>query len=275
VWESTARKDRDDMQARFTQANNDTLLEEELAALPADAPARTIVNIARATGAKPNLQGEDVLSAGAVDQRKRDDITFRTNEQIRAANATRQPPTMSQTAEAGIINRLSTQWGQLSKTAREITGQVGMMRRGLEAARRGDMPQATEAVLQTFLKVLDPNSVVREGEFWRLNQSMPIDARVAAFFQRLNQGGFMPVEQLEAFAGLAEQMAGDRIKALEPTKQRITATAQRYQIPPELVMDDVALPAAAEDQPAEVGGAPGAAPTLSPYQAYLRKKGGK
>ena len=267
VWESTARKDRADMEARITQANNDTLADEELAALPADAPARAIVNIARATGAKPNLQGEDVLSAGAVDQRKRDDITFRTNEQIRATRAAQQaqqeftPPPAPKprpTPTLSDVRGLRNDFMRETTAAREVASQARMMGEGLAAARRGDMAAGSQAVLVTFQKILDPTSVVRESEYARSAAGQAALAQIQGAYERVQQGGAgVPVQELEKFAQMANQILQARAQEAAASRDQINAIAQEYGINPELVTRDIGGTDAAVAPPQTPAGASG------------------
>ena len=149
---------------------------------------------------------------------------------------------ITQTAEATLLTRLNTQWTTATKPARELQQQVTTMRSGLAAAERGDLAQGTEAVLQPFLKILDPNSVVREGEFWRLREGMSFLSRAQTAFQRLNQGGFVPLPELKKYAQLAEEIATRYDTYVRAERTRIGRVADRYNIPQELVFEAEAPP---------------------------------
>lgn len=148
------------------------------------------------------------------------------------------PRPLTPNAESQLINRYVTQWTTQTKPYREIQRQIGMMDAGLEAARRGDMAAGNEAVLQTFLKVLDPNSVVREGEFWRLQQGQSLLKRIQAVVQRVPQGGWVTLDELEKYARLAREVGESVSSHNAGVRSRIQRNLQRYNIPEELVFDD-------------------------------------
>jgi hypothetical protein len=161
--------------------------------------------------------------------------------------------------EAALIRQWNTQWMTATKPERELKRQITMMDSGLEAARRGDLAQGNEAVLQTFLKVLDPASVVREGEFWRLQQGQSLINRARAAVQRITDGGWVPMEELERYSQLAHEIQEGLAKQSLPERRRIERNAARRNIPTELIFaDDVEL-GGLEDAGAMPGGGRGAA----------------
>jgi hypothetical protein len=148
-------------------------------------------------------------------------------------------PTLSPVAESNIINRLSNQWGGAVKSTAEISRQVSLMEKGLEAARRGDLAAGSQAVLVTFQKILDPTSVVRESEYARSAAGQALLARIQGAAEQLQKGGAgVPVGELEKFARLAREMASGQTGYLKAVKERIGKTADRYQIPRELVTEE-------------------------------------
>lgn len=166
--------------------------------------------------------------------------TYRLDPRITVnAGGTGQRP-ITQTAEAGLITRLNSQWTKASAPKRELAQQLATMRLGLGAAEQGNLAQGTEAVLQPFLKILDPNSVVREGEFWRLREGMSLLSRAQTAFQRLSQGGFVPLEELRKYASLAEEISKRYDTYVAGERSRIGRVADRYSIPQELVFEGAA-----------------------------------
>lgn len=213
-------------------------------------------------------------SAASLDAYRGANLGLRRQEvaarQRDAANPQQRP--LTQTAEAGMIARLSNQWTAAQKPMRELGRQVDMMDAGLAAARRGDMAQGNEVVLQTFLKVIDPTSVVREGEFWRLQQGTSLINRARAAVQRIQSGGWVPLPELEKYARLAHEIQAAQFSYAGGIQDRIGKTADRYNIPRELVIEGTAQPAQGTTPAAPAQPASGE----TPYQIYLRKKrGGK
>jgi hypothetical protein len=186
------------------------------------------------------------------------------------ATAGQQKP-LTATAESNIINRLSNQWTAATKTPRELDRAITLMDTGLAAARRGDLAAGSQAVLITFQKILDPNSVVRESEYDRSATGQSMYNRVAGAFERLTQGGAgVRLDELEKFAQLAKEAAKAQKSAIGPIRERIGKTADRYNIPRELVIEGVAAPDAAAAPSAPAAPASGGS---SRYQRYLQQRG--
>ena len=153
---------------------------------------------------------------------------------------------LTQTAEAGMIARLSGQYTKAAAPALELSRQVKIMDAGLEAARRGDLAAGSQAVLVTFQKILDPTSVVRESEYARSAAGQALLARIEGAYERLRKGGAgVPVSELEKFAKLGREMTEATTGYLKSVATRIGKVADRYQIPHELVMEDFSFDAPA------------------------------
>ena len=173
------------------------------------------------------------------------------------------PRPLTQNAEAQMIGRLANQWTTVNKPVTELDRQLAIMDAGVEAEKRGDVAQANEVVLQTFLKVIDPNSVVREGEFWRLQQGQSLINRAKAAYQRIKDGGWVTGDELKKYAQLAHEIRDSLVKSQEPTRRRLSATADRYNIPHELIF--------ATDAPS---GAPGGGPAPGDMVPMIAPDGG-
>ena len=180
---------------------------------------------------------------------------------------------ITQTAEANLITRLNSQWTKASTPRRELGAQVQTMRAGLAAGERGDLAQANEAVLQPFLKLLDQNSVVRESEFWRLQEGLSLLARAQGVVQRLQSGGFVSLAELRKFAQLGEEIATRYDAYVTAERGRIGRVAERYNIPEELVFETVMPPAGTEGAAATGGGGGGRGGGGLTYDDYKRAKG--
>jgi hypothetical protein len=196
---------------------------------------RTVVNFNPKTGQYTNLQGQPV-DVGPVPER---------------APGSTGPRPMTQTAEAALITRLAKDWTTQTKPTRELERQVRIMDAGMEAVRRGDLSQGAQQVLVTFQKILDPPSVVRDSEFWRSANGQSLMNRARGAVERLTKGGVgVTAEELQKFAELARETAkAQQGSYLERVKKRIGATADRYQIPHELIFE---APEEADDAPGAV-----------------------
>lgn len=170
---------------------------------------------------------------------------------------------MTPYAESNVLNRLVTQWNTASKPARDLQQQVKLMDAGLNAARRGDMAQGSQAILVTFQKILDPTSVVRESEYMRSAAGQSLLNRISGAVEQLRIGGAkVPLPELDKFAQLAREAAKAQSTGyLDAVKARIGRSADHYKIPRDMVFEDFDL---ASGTPT----APGGAGTVNPVGRY-------
>jgi hypothetical protein len=142
--------------------------------------------------------------------------------------------------EANVINRLSTQWQRAVAPVAELDRQGKIMDAALDAARRGDIAQGSEALLVTFQKILDPTSVVRETEAMRSVGMQSLMSRAQGALQRIQQGGSgLTLAEQEKYATLARELITAQVGGyLKAQKERIGKTADRYNIPRELIFED-------------------------------------
>ena len=174
---------------------------------------------------------------------------------------------ITQTAESRLIDTQQRRWDELTKPAREVERQVGMMGVGLQAildARAKGQNPGSQIIINTFNKILDPLSVVRESEYARTAEGQSFINRIEGGLQRIVRGGAgVANEELIAMVETARAMAKDYRAKLAPYRQRAEMMADRYQIPHELIFAESpagttsAAPAPGPAGPAAAPAAPG------------------
>lgn len=158
---------------------------------------------------------------------------------------------------------LQKQYQAETKTSQELVRQYGLMQSGLEAAARGNMAAGSQAVLVTFQKILDPNSVVRESEYARSGEGLALLDQIKGRYERLVQGGAgVPLSELQQFAALAGQFMESAVQSAAIAKRRIDATADAFGLDKTLITADFG------DAPPALG----ANPTAPASPAPARKK---
>jgi hypothetical protein len=101
------------------------------------------------------------------------------------------------------------------------------------------MAAGSQAVLVTFQKILDPTSVVRESEYARSASGLSALNQIQGVFERMAQGGAgVPLQELERFAALADQLVANSGSGLTGRRARLERTAQNYGLDPSLIFDD-------------------------------------
>lgn len=163
---------------------------------------------------------------------------------------------LSPTQQIIQTRMLRNEYQRATGSARELRRQQGLMEQGLTAAKAGNLNAGSQAVLVTFQKILDPNSVVRESEYARSTEGLGVLQRMQGILPRLQQGGpGVPVAELEQFAALARQMVDGVNAAADEQARGVRDIASAYGLDPDLVA------------PLSQGAAPTAAPGQAPAAA--------
>ena len=146
---------------------------------------------------------------------------------------------LSPAQEAAFIARTTKQWDEVTQPARDMQRQVGLMEKGMEAARRGDLAAGSQAVLVVFQKILDPTSVVRESEYARSAQGQAVLAQIEGKIEQLRKGGAgVPLSELEKYATLAAEFVDvSGGSYLDAVRERIGRTADRYNVPRDVIFE--------------------------------------
>jgi hypothetical protein len=162
---------------------------------------------------------------------------------ITGAIAAQNRNTLSPTAESNLVIKLQKDWDQNSKGVREIDRQYRLMEDGLRRFKAGDRNGGSQAVINTFNKILDPLSVVRESEYARMGEGLSVLDRFEGYLDRLKSGGAgIPEKDLESIVGTARAFRDSSVGATQGLRARSARQAARYQIPEDLIFGDTAAP---------------------------------
>ena len=173
------------------------------------------------------------------------------------------PLTTSQRFQA--ITDLQTAWRKAEGPAREMERQLKLMETGLDRFRKGDKIGGSQAVLVTFQKVLDPQSVVRESEYARTPQGLALGSRLEGFLQRLQEGGAgVPDAELAMMVDTARQFLDGMAGWNDLERERIGSTAKDFGLDPARVFG---VADAATKKAAAGGGGTATTPAKTPAPA--------
>lgn len=109
-----------------------------------------------------------------------------------------------------------------------------MTRSGYEKVRTGaqlDTGQGDMALVYGFMKMLDPTSVVREGEYATAENSGGVSETVRNAYNKAMTGQRLSPEMRQKFVTAAEAQYQNTVKALEETNSQYTRTANEYGVP--------------------------------------------
>lgn len=130
------------------------------------------------------------------------------------------------------------------------------------------------AMIFSYMKMLDPTSVVREGEFANVQNAAGIPDRVRNMYNRAMTGNFLNAGQRGEILGTAGNIATQHEKSMNQYVNQYTSKAQRRGLNPENVTGQ---PPPAPPPPIDVGkalGATGANPPALPTAVPQRTTSG-
>lgn len=120
-----------------------------------------------------------------------------------------------------------------------------------------------------FMKMMDPGSVVREGEYERAKNATSFLDKwgMTAVWDRLSKGTLMTPEQRKDFIDTVTKAAQSHVTAAENVRARVAQQAAGWNLNPENVVFDVSLPASRSDSIPS--------PALAPNEVLVAEKNPK
>jgi hypothetical protein len=139
----------------------------------------------------------------------------------------------------------------------------------------GDTGAGDMSLLYSYVKMLDPGSAVKEGEFETAASSGSFGQRVQNAVQRVRTGGRLEPELRRSFLTEAEGLYKSQLAGANRIKNQYQDLAKRYSLNPQDVIVDYTDPTALESTPQRPVVAPYQDPMIeAQYQAYRRNRGG-
>lgn len=125
------------------------------------------------------------------------------------------------------LNRLAT---------RELVGQYQAIKEAASAPPE-EQGAADLTLIFSYMKILDPRSVVREGEFANAQNSGGVPDRIRAQYNRIVTGGRLSESQRSAFLSQASTVVENKLKQQEKVNERYSEIARASGIPSSLVVE--------------------------------------
>lgn len=127
-----------------------------------------------------------------------------------------------------------------TENAREIARQVGLMNQAYSSLENdGNLNFATQAIVTTYNKILDPTSVVRETEYDRTAAGQSLLERINGKFTQISQGGGgITKENLQEAVKLANQYLQSSQESMLRQNQRAQQMAEQFGLNPDFVTSD-------------------------------------
>jgi hypothetical protein len=103
----------------------------------------------------------------------------------------------------------------------------------IEKADKNPTAASDMALIFSYMKLLDPNSAVKEGEYATAQNAASIPQKIIAQYNKAISGPFLDVDQRKAFIDTAKSIYGDSEKKQRGLIDRIKSYAIRHNIDPE------------------------------------------
>jgi hypothetical protein len=148
----------------------------------------------------------------------------------------REPKPPNEMQVAARSDALRNQFNQdpSYKNAVTIAEQYG----NVESASRIDTAAGDLKLIFSYMKMLDPGSTVREGEFANAQNAAGIPDQIRNLYNRANKGTRLNPRQRQDFLAQAKSTMDSQRKLLEGVKSRYGGVAQRRGINPEEIVYD-------------------------------------
>jgi len=234
---------------------------------------------ARADTARADRQTHDQQihdDKAAAEQRRHEEFLTRLTVNANNRNNFTSPQ------ELAAVDKLNARYQANTKASQVVQNQYGLMTDAWNRWKSGestDKGAVSQAVLVTFQKILDPNSVVRESEYARSAEGLGLLNRLSGMAEKISVGGAgVPDAVLQEYVNTAKLFHDRAVASMEREKKRVLQEATHYRLPVDLIVGDDTPAAPGTPTPTDAAPGTGKTPTpatLSPYEQYLQRNKGK
>jgi len=105
------------------------------------------------------------------------------------------------------------------------------------------------SMIFAYMKMLDPNSVVREQEYANAQNAAGVPDRIRNAYNYVMEGNRLAPKQREQFIGQAESLFANAKANQQKVRKTYGSRAKQWEIPESMVLDDDDEPAQTEEKP--------------------------
>jgi hypothetical protein len=128
-----------------------------------------------------------------------------------------------------------------AKPFQQVADNIGVIRAAGPAALKGD-PQGQMSIIYGFMKLQDPGSTVREGEYASAQNAGSVPEKVRAQYNKVLSGEFLDPSQVQRFLDQTEVQSKAWQQRFAPLRDQYRRRAQAWQVDPENVVYDYFAP---------------------------------
>lgn len=168
--------------------------------------------------------------------------------------------------------KIRKEWQGRSK----VYGELGTTFSNIESSAKVQTGPGDIALITSFMKMLDPGSVVRETEFATARDTAGLYTRLENSLKKAESGQFLQPNQRKEFVDLAKQYLDSAQKKAGDDKKALGVVVKNYKLNPENVFGPEEKPAAPLPTNATIGGKTYSRPanfTDAQWGDYLKANG--
>lgn len=139
-------------------------------------------------------------------------------------------------------NKLRDEWNAQSKNFTTVRDAYSKVLAAGERVKTQPSAAADIAMIFAYMRMLDPNSVVREGEFATAQNAVGIPDRVRNMYNRAMDGNMLNNKQRAEIEGEARKVFQRQRKSQDEVDKRYKGMAERAGLDPQNVVADMATP---------------------------------
>lgn len=180
-------------------------------------------------------QKDDETIADLGEKEKAGEIS--PQEQVKLDNARARQKSQAASGEQVTSRKESTLRDDFNKETQDFRD-VNASYSRIKATAEKPSPAGDIALIFNYMKMLDPRSVVREGEFATAQNAGSLPVRIRAQYNKLMSGERLTEEQRSDFLGQSKNLYNAQNKIFEKTKETYIKRSKNMGLTPENIIND-------------------------------------
>lgn len=112
-----------------------------------------------------------------------------------------------------------------------------------------DTPAGQMSMIFNYMKMLDPGSTVREGEYAKAGDTTGVPGKIVNAYNKAVRGDEINPEQIADFRNQAQKLYSGSLQTQKLLENRYTDLANTFNVRPDVVVNDMGLPETPKEQP--------------------------
>ena len=157
----------------------------------------------------------------------------------------------AKTGDGGIPKSAKELRGEFTKQSKVFIDVRNAYNR-VEASAKDPSPAGDLSMIFNYMKILDPESVVREGEFATAANSGSVPSRIRAQYNKVMRGERLDAKMRADFLNRSQQLYKRQILTHKQLRGEYSRLSKRYGVDPALTIVDYLAPKVSADAPTKL-----------------------